>query len=166
MLTSAVARPQGRAVRPARAEDLDALIEVGRRSWLSAFAQTAPFALIAWWARVDRTRTLYEQCWAEMWVLQEDGAVIGLVQPRGDEINGLWVHPRRQGTGAGTLLLRTGEALIQGDGHRTAWLTCSGFNGSALAFYERRGYRETHRTRTVHGCGVEIEDVRMERSFR
>lgn len=152
-----------RVVRPARAEDLAALVEVGRRAWLSAFAQTAPFALIAWWVREDRTRVLYEQCWAEMWVLEEDGRLIGLVQPRADEVNGLWIHPERQGTGAGTLLLRTAEELIRRDGHEAAWLTCSAFNAAALRFYAGRGYVETGRTGSVHCSGVEIEDVRMAR---
>lgn len=163
MSTSASAALPRRLVRPTRAEDLDSLIEVGRRSWLSAFAQTAPFALIAWWVQVDRTRILYEQCWSEMWVLEEDGLIVGLVQPKGDEVNGLWIHPRRQGTGVGTLLLQTAEDLIQRAGHQLAWLTCSGFNETALAFYQRRGYTETQRARTIHSCGVDLEDVRMEK---
>jgi ribosomal protein S18 acetylase RimI-like enzyme len=162
-------RASNGSVRPAREEDLDDLIELGRRSWLSAFAQTAPFDLIAWWVRVDRTATLYRQCWAEMLVLEQDGAIAGLVHPRfhpkDGEINGLWVHPARQGTGAGTLLLRTGEEAIRQAGHRVAWLTCSGLNPSALAFYRSRGYRETGPTRELHACGLEIEDVRMERTL-
>ena len=36
-----------RNVRPAREEDLERLIDLGRRSWLSAFAQTAPVELEA-----------------------------------------------------------------------------------------------------------------------
>jgi GNAT superfamily N-acetyltransferase len=152
-----------RIVRSARREDLDALIEVGRRSWLSAFARAAPFELIAWWVREDRTRKLYERCWSEMIVLEENGAIVGLVQPRGDEINGLWVHPDHQATGAGTLLLRAGEEIIRRAGHRTARLTCSGFNPAALTFYRRRGYVETRRGRECHASGVEIEEVRMER---
>jgi ribosomal protein S18 acetylase RimI-like enzyme len=152
-----------RTIRPAREEDLERLIEVGRRSWLSAFAQTAPFALIAWWVRTDRTRVLYQEHWAEMLVLEEDGVIIGLMQPKEAEINGLWVHPDWQGTGAGKLLLRTGEEIICRAGHRTAWLTCSGFNSSALGFYRSQGYVETRRDRELHVSGVEVEDVRMER---
>lgn len=154
---------KNRIVRPAREEDLEALVELGRRSWLSAFAQTAPFDLIAWWVRADRTRTLYQQCWAEMIVLEEDGVISGLVQPKDDEINGLWVHPARQGTGAGTLLLETGEEIIRNAGYRIAWLTCSGFNSGALDFYRRRGYVETRRDRSLHASGLEVEDVRLER---
>lgn len=152
-----------RFIRPALETDLGALIELGRRSWLSAFAQTAPFALIAWWARTDRTRLLYEQCWREMLVLEEATALIGLVHVKESEINGLWIHPSRQGTGAGTLLLRSGEDTIRNAGHRRAWLTCSGFNRYALGFYVHRGYVETRRDRFVQESGVEVEDVRLER---
>jgi ribosomal protein S18 acetylase RimI-like enzyme len=155
-----------RKVRPAREEDLERLIELGRRSWLSAFAQTAPFALIAWWVQNDRVTSLYRQYWAEMLVLEEDGVIIGLVQPKDDEINGLWVHPEWQGTGAGKLLLKAGEEVIRQAGHRVAWLTCAGINGKAFDFYRRQGYAETERTRELHPSGVEVEDLRMERSLR
>ena len=154
-----------RIIRPAREEDLEGLIELGRRSWLSAFAQTAPFDLIAWWVRADRTASLYRQLWPEMLVLEEEGLVIGLVQPKDAEINGLWVHPSRQGTGAGTRLLQAGEERIRAAGHRVAWLTCSGFNRQALDFYRRRGYIETRRDRAVHVSGIEVEEIRMERAL-
>jgi len=154
-----------RNLRPAREEDLERLIDLGRRSWLSAFAQTAPFALIAWWVRKDRVASLYRQHWAEMLVLEENGDLVGLVQPQDDEINGLWVDPARQGTGAGTLLLRAGEEVIRRAGHRRAWLTCSAFNGKALGFYRKRGYVETGRDRELHASGVEVENIRMERAL-
>jgi ribosomal-protein-alanine N-acetyltransferase len=154
-----------RNVRPAREEDVEHLIDLARRSWLSAFAQTAPFALIEWWVRADRVTSIYRQYWAEMLVLEEDGVLVGLVQPKDDEINGLWVDPARQGTGAGTLLLGAGEDVIRRAGHRRAWLTCSSFNGKALHFYQRRGYVETGRDREPHAAGVEIENIRMERAL-
>lgn len=152
-----------RTVRAAHADDLEPMIELARRSWLSAFAQTAPFALIAWWAAEDRTRKLYEATWRDMFVLVEEGAIAGILQPSGDEINGLWIHPTWQGRGLGAWLLGEGERMIQGAGHDLAWLTCSAFNPNALRFYARQGYVETARTREVHRSGVEIEEVRMER---
>lgn len=155
-----------RSIRNAHAKDVEPMIELAHRSWLSAFAQTAPFALIAWWARTDRTRSLYEQDWMGMSVLEEKDVVIGLVQPKQAEINGLWVQPDRQGSGAGTELLNYGEGVIRRAGHGAAWLTCSSFNASALEFYRRRGYLETGRTRYLHASGIEVEDVRMERSLQ
>ena len=156
-------------IRPARQDDLGSLVELGRRSWLSAFAQTAPFALIAWWAATDRTRTLYEQSWNEMLVLEDSsgpessGGIVGLIHLKDAEINGLWVHPAHQGRGAGTALLRSGEGRIQAAGHALAWLTCSARNHRALAFYTKRGYSEVRRDRYAHPSGIEAEDIRMER---
>jgi len=153
------------ALRPARRDDLEAMIETARRSWLSAFAQTAPFELIAWWAQADRTRALYEASWAEMHVLREGDLAAGIVHVKGSEINGLWVHPSRQGRGLGAALLRAGEGLVRGAGHDRTWLTCSAFNPRALAFYRRHGYEETGRERYVHASGVSLEDVRLERAL-
>ena len=150
-------------IRPAVEADLAALVELGRRSWLSAFAQTAPFELIAWWARTDRTRTLYAETWREMVVLEEAGGIAGLLHVRGAEINGLFVHPASQGRGVGTLLLKEGEGRIAEAGHPAAWLTCSAFNTRAMEFYRWRGYVETGRERYQQESGVEVEDVRMER---
>jgi ribosomal-protein-alanine N-acetyltransferase len=152
-----------RTVRPASADDLEPMIELARRSWLSAFAQTAPFALIAWWAAEDRTRKLYEATWRDMFVLVDAGAIAGILQPTIDEINGLWIHPARQGHGFGAWLLGEGERMVRDAGHGVAWLTCSAFNPNALRFYARQGYVETARTREVHRSGVEIEEIRMER---
>ncbi len=123
----------------------------------------APFALISWWVRTDRTRAHYEEYRSQMHVLEESGLLIGLVQTKDSEINGLWVHPSRQGTGAGTLLIRTGEKLIRDARHRVAWLTCDASNARAYAFYVHRGHAETERKRYVHESGVELEDVWMER---
>lgn len=141
------------------------LIELARRSWLSAFAQTTPFSLIVWWAREDPMTGWYQQHWRQMTVLEEDGTIIGLVQQAKAEISGLWVHPAHQAKGAGTLLLRAGEEAILGAGHRKAWLECSAFDPRALAFYQRRGYAETTRRRHTHRSGIEIEDVILERAL-
>ncbi len=150
-------------IRPAQATDFDALVEVGRRSWLSAFAQTAPFELIAWWAGGNRTHVYYTECWQRMHALLIEDQIVALVDPKEDEINGLWVHPAHQGRGFGTLLLHEGERLIAEVGHDRAWLICSAFNPRARAFYERRGYVETARNDYVHRSGVPVQDFRMER---
>ncbi len=154
-----------RTIRAAQAADRDALVEVGRRSWLHAFGQTAPFALVDWWVRVDRVASLYRAEWREMLVLEDAGAIVGLVQPKLDEINGLWVHPRAHRTGAGRLLLAAGEDAIRYAGHRAAWLECSGFNENALAFYRHVGWTETARVREPHECGIDVERIRLERAL-
>lgn len=155
----------GLALRPAQQDDLEGMIETARRSWLSAFAQTAPFALIAWWARSDRTRSIYESGWREMHVVTEGGLVAGILHLKEDEINGLWIHPSRQGRGLGAALLREGEKMIRAAGHHHAWVTCSALNERALTFYRRNGYVETGRDRYLHASCVPLEDVRLERAL-
>jgi ribosomal protein S18 acetylase RimI-like enzyme len=154
-----------RTLRPAAEADVPALIELARRSWLSAFAQTAPLALIEAWAASDRTSAHYRRYWRDMIVLEESGAMLGLVQPMEAEINGLWVHPAHQGTGAGTRLLRAGEEAIRANGHARAWLHCSAFNPRALAFYVKRGYVETRRVASTHPTGLAVVDIRMEHAL-
>ncbi|HJQ97299.1 MAG TPA: GNAT family N-acetyltransferase [Candidatus Polarisedimenticolaceae bacterium] len=154
-----------RSLRPAAENDVTELIELARRSWLSAFAQTAPWPLIESWVTADRTSAHYRKHWRDMLVLEEAGRILGLVQPLEAEINGLWVHPAHQGTGAGTRLLHAGEEAIRAAGYATAWLHCSAFNPRALAFYAKRGYVETRRASSTHPTGLTYVDIRMERAL-
>lgn len=154
-----------RRIRLARETDVPRLVEVARQSFLSAFAPLAPVALIEQWRQVDREPAWYRRDWPHMLVLEENDVVVGIVQPQDDEINGLWIHPQQQGTGAGTLLLAAGEAVIAQRGYDRSWLFCSALNPRAYEFYLRRGYAETARKRVLHACGVEEESIRMERQL-
>jgi GNAT superfamily N-acetyltransferase len=80
-----------------------------------------------------------------MTVAEEQGHLLGLVQPEIDEVNGLWVDPAAHRRGIGTLLLGAAEREIVAAGHGRAWLTCSALNPQALGFYAARGYRESGR---------------------
>ena len=153
-------------IRPATDADVPRMIEVARRSFLSAFGSTAPFPLIQQWARNDREAIAYPRDWGQMFVLERDGTVAGLVQPTLDEINGLWIHPDFQGQGVGSLLLAYGEDVIRHRGFARSWLTCSAFNRRALDFYRRRGYVAFRSRRTLHECGVDEESLEMERGLR
>jgi len=150
-------------IRPATEADVPRMIEVARRAFLSAFGNTAPIPLIQQWARNDREAIYYPLDWGEMLVWEQDSIIAGLVQPTGDEINGLWVHPNFQGMGIGTLLLNAGEEVVESRGFSRSWLTCSSFNIRALDFYRRRGYTVFQSTRKLHECGVDEESFGMER---
>ncbi|MBP2647608.1 MAG: Acetyltransferase family protein [Gemmatimonadetes bacterium] len=151
------------AIRPATEADVPRMIEVARRSFLSAFGFTAPFPLIQQWIREDRESTAYPASWADMFVLERDGVIAGLMQPTLDEIDGLWIHPDYQDQGIGSSLLRHGEDVVRSRGFSRSWLTCSSFNPRALEFYRRRGYTVFRSTRTLHECGVDEESFGMER---
>lgn len=139
------------------------MIEVARRSFLSAFGVTAPPPLLDQWARKDRESTSYPRDWALMFVAERDGVIAGLMQPTVDEIDGLWIHPDFQGQGFGSLLLEYGEGIIRDRGFTRSWLTCSSFNPRALGFYRSRGYAVFRSTWKQHECGVNEESFGMER---
>src|SRR5262249_55793660 len=129
-------------LRPVCESDVPVLIELARRSWLSAFADFAPAEFIREWRARDFESDWYPKYWRSRRVAEADGTVLGLVQPLKDEVNGLWVDPSAQGRGVGTALLRHGEGEVLAAGYGRAWLSCSGFNPKALRFYLARGYRQ------------------------
>jgi hypothetical protein len=88
-------------LRPAREADVPALVELARRSWLSAFAATAPAALVRDRLAREFERDWYPRYWPDMTVAEDGGVPLGVVQPMGDEVNGLWVDPAAQVRGSG-----------------------------------------------------------------
>jgi ribosomal protein S18 acetylase RimI-like enzyme len=152
-------------IRPATAEDVPVLIELARRSWLSAFESIVPDAMIDWWKRANREPVWYQRYWPSMHVAAPSNSLgieatitlVGVVQPVWTEVNGLWIHPDFQGLGVGTRLLTLAETIIGAAGHTQVWLTCSGFNRRARDFYERRGYHVSATTLQIHPSGVPEE---------
>jgi GNAT superfamily N-acetyltransferase len=71
------------------------------------------------------------------------GATQALVQAdRAVELDRLYVLPRFNGQGIGTLLLRHAETQAATQGASALWLTAWVGNHHALAFYARRGYQD------------------------
>lgn len=145
---------------------MSALVALARRSWLSAFGDTAPPALVAHWRATDREPAWYARYWPDMIVAEVSGDVVGLTQPKMDEVNGLWIDPAWQGAGVGSRLLRSAELAIAAAGFDRAWLTCSGFNRKAAGFYEARGYWIERREAQVHPSGVPEEVLTFAKRLR
>lgn len=146
-------------IRAEQEGDVPGLIELAKRSWLSGFTD-APAGFVSDWVDRGFERTWYPRYWPDMAVAATDGVVVGIVQPAGDEVNGLWVDPTAQGRGIGSDLLQHAEKVIAAAGHGRAWLTCSGFNPRGCRFYLTRGYREVGRETKTRSGGV-VEEMRI-----
>ncbi len=72
-----------------------------------------------------------------MYILIEDGVVIGTGTVNGEHINRLFVLPSHQGKGYGGKLMDELERIVS-QNHRTVQLDAS---LSAAVFYEKRGYK-------------------------
>jgi ribosomal protein S18 acetylase RimI-like enzyme len=125
-------------IRPARADDLEALAELHHAIWLdahAAFVGLPPEARgVAWYREVIRPtldRTM---------VAEREGAPVGYVTWLDALLDDIWVAPWAQGRGTGALLLRAGEEAIRGNGFAQARLECVAANQGARRFYERHGW--------------------------
>ncbi|WP_418059111.1 GNAT family N-acetyltransferase [Pimelobacter simplex] len=138
-------------VRTAQADDVDAVREVGHRTWPPTYTPIAGAdyvrtGLEQWWSR---ERTAQSIAAGRVLVAERAGAVVGMAAytVEGDALDlwRLYVVPEAHGTGAGHALL---EAVTAGPaaGLRVVRLAHMDGNTAARAFYERQGFTETHRS--------------------
>jgi len=150
-------------VRPALPDDAAAIASVHTETWKSTYAGAIPDDVLAqftdharreaYWrdqlareAQTGETRT-----WA---ALDEQGQVAGLVvagpaQPTADlpdaaapyagEVYAVYVHPRAQGQGLGSALMRQAAAELRARGLNGLIVWCLETNIHARGFYERLG---------------------------
>jgi ribosomal protein S18 acetylase RimI-like enzyme len=88
-----------------------------------------------------------------VWVAEQDGRVIGLIVlvPSTDHllVENVAVDPAQQGAGAGSRLLRHAEEVARAHGLYELRLYTHEQMTENLAFYRRRGFRETERRREL-----------------
>ena len=79
---------------------------------------------------------------AEVWVLETDGAIIGVLVLDGNWIEQLYIDPTRTNHGFGTALIE--QAKVEHPEALELWTFES--NRGAQRFYERHGFRAVGRT--------------------
>jgi ribosomal protein S18 acetylase RimI-like enzyme len=81
------------------------------------------------------------------------------------EVYALNIHPRAWGDGYGQALLAAGTRALAAAGFTRADLWVHPDNDRARRFYERNGWQPTDEERTQEVHGVEVAEVRYERSL-
>jgi [ribosomal protein S18]-alanine N-acetyltransferase len=155
-------------VRKARPDEGRALGAIGFAAWAaSQFAINDA-------GRTDRKALLndFEKFGTEqpemILVAETKGSLAGwgAREDRNHQISDLWVAPKFQGQGVGTLLLDALEAEIAALGLGTAEVETLATNTRAIQFYEQRGFVVVWRgEKFSSSLGYAIDKVRMNKSL-
>ena len=83
----------------------------------------------------------------DWWVLEAADSLVGFLGFANDTIEALFIHPERQGRGAGTVLVEHAQRLASGE----LKVDVNEQNDAALKFYEARGFVVVGRSPTDTG---------------
>lgn len=181
----ATAGPAARVlIRPATADDADAIGAVHVRAWQTGYRGQLPDELLDGLSIADRQRGWRERLEAgligeQVMLVAEDpvdGHVCGwssigrLTEEStdldADEIGQLWainLEPEAWGRGIGPALLQAATARLGDRGYAAAVLWCLATNTRARRFYEREGWAADGATAVGEKGGVPLHEVRYRR---
>jgi ribosomal protein S18 acetylase RimI-like enzyme len=129
-------------LRPATADDVDALVAVFHEGWHEVHPGHVPDGLTerrtpeAFHDRVSARIAETD----ETTVAEVDGTVAGFIMVADDEAEQVYVDRAFRGTTVATLLLTEAERQIAAAGHEVAFLVVVRGNQRAQAFYARQGW--------------------------
>jgi GNAT superfamily N-acetyltransferase len=131
-------------LRPATADDVEAIAAVFHRGWHDAHPGLVPAGLTE-----RRTPEAFLERVAarvaetdETTVAEVGGRVAGFVMVHDDEAEQVYVDRDFRGTGIATVLLTEAERQIAAAGHEVAFLVVVRGNDRAQAFYVRQGWTD------------------------
>ena len=129
-------------LRPATADDVEAIAELFHRGWHDVHPGRVPDGLTERRtpeAFVDRVTTRVAET-EETTVAEVDGRIAGFVMVHDDEAEQVYVDRDFRGSGVAGLLLTEAERQIAAAGHDVAFLAVVRGNDRAQAFYARQGW--------------------------
>jgi ribosomal protein S18 acetylase RimI-like enzyme len=127
-------------LRPASADDADAIATVWYRAWIDGHRGHVPEALLPYRRLADFRERVPGRLPATT-VATLDSRVVGFVTVREDELEQIFVDGSARGAGVAAALLRHGEEAI-GVRFAKAWLAVAEGNSRARRFYERQGWSD------------------------
>jgi GNAT superfamily N-acetyltransferase len=126
-------------LRPAVAEDADAVAAIWYAGWRDGHLGHVPEELVA--VRTEESFwTRAAQRVADTTVAVVGDAIAGFVMVVGDEVEQVYVSRDHRGSGVAGTLLSEAERQVKAGGHSEAWLAVAIGNERARRFYERNGW--------------------------
>ena len=146
-----MSEPERFVLRTATGEDLQAVIEVGHRTWPATYGPIAgedyvEMGLAKWWTQEATIPAIRA---GRVVVAEVDGQVVGMTSsgPDGDALVlwKLYVLPEHQAGGIGRALLAEALRRAQREGYRSVRLSYLDGNDRAARFYHRNGFEDDGR---------------------
>ena len=131
-------------LRPATADDVEAIAAVFHQGWHDAHPGLVPDGLTERRtpeAFLDRVAARVAET-EETTVAEVDGGVAGFIMVHDDEAEQVYVARDHRGTGLAAVLLTEAERQIAAAGHDVAFLVVVRGNDRAQAFYARQGWTD------------------------
>jgi ribosomal protein S18 acetylase RimI-like enzyme len=126
-------------VRPAVAEDAEAVAAIWYAGWRDGHLGHVPDELVAvrtkesFWTRAAERIT-------DTTVAVAGDEIAGFVMVVGDEVEQVYVASTHRGSGIAGTLLAEAERQVKAAGYDEAWLAVATGNARARRFYERSGW--------------------------
>lgn len=145
----------GVELRPAQAEDAQAVARIWTVGWRDGHLGNVPDAL----AEVRTPESFHiraTQRVTDTTVAVSGGEVAGFIMVAGDEVEQVYVDGRHRGSGIAGTLIAEAERQVAAGGHEVAWLAVVAGNARARRFYERSGWTDAggFDYEAVHAEGV------------
>lgn len=149
-------------LRPASPDDVGALAQLLRRSWLGTMAPHLPSESRTRFLAADPAGAYCASMWPEFIVAELHGAPVGMCHVQGDLLAAIHVDPAWKRRGIGRQLLAQAVREIR-RGHAVARLEVLAFNEGARRFYEAFGWHEAKRAAGEEmGSPVELVQLRLD----
>jgi ribosomal protein S18 acetylase RimI-like enzyme len=126
------------SLRPATADDTDAIAELWHRAWRDGHAGHVPDALLPH-RGIESFRRRVPERLSGTTVATVGPRIVGFVTVLGSELEQLFVDASARGSGTAEALIRHGERAIA-EHFELAWLAVATGNARARRFYERMGW--------------------------
>ena len=126
-------------LRPATADDAEAIAAIWTAGWRDGHLGNVPDALVA--VRTPESfRTRAAERVADTTVAVIGDEIAGFAMVAGDEVEQVYVAATHRGSGVAATLLAEAERQVGSAGHGRAWLAVAPGNARARRFYERSGW--------------------------